>query len=1394
MASSLPNHPDYPALPIQATDIAPDAGCSGCPFSQRDGHKTCSTFRMKNDPVVPAHSRLDLKQFRQWQYALHRRAFDVDGIIAGNNGAYFDYWYYYNAAKQINFAWFGRWKVISAQGNTLTIELPDINDPDADARKVLFAAWSERETVSPFGWPISGFAAYTSLQPLDMVEFQYPSVAANKLVAKIVRVISATRTRYILELDKAVDCCTSFVPVSDGQGGYEEDPDHATVKVYHYGREAEQWHYIQEPHYFLGRKVTREITTAEIPTDGILELEASTIAPPPGPDPLFPNFVMEGWSEGQWHHINDYNRLHIKPTQSTYSFKTTYPAGSVRTAPSTSLLGDYTKFRVTYYAPASADDPDCRIVGYDRCFHSRVDYSKSVGNYGSSKGVSIQEGKHLFCSKHVYEKYEYVDEYDRSSNPPVPGQDGIPDRVNTTVHHPSGLDDFPESGQCIQFGFCNHYVNSLDRMGDREAPFNVDHTMIFLRELWFATDKQVRQKHLLSFGPRGYITERIGNPSILYLNGFYGPLHTPHAYAPTSRFRGDGTWYAQKPVTVIDAETGSQTLQHIGGLERGLLWEYDADTDTWSVDHDRKGNIPAANPGNYITKRNPFVPNTTVNDDLLEYIGCQIERDTGQIVESRGLSNVSVALHPEDVIAPNFDLQSTTLQVSTRATYQKDAATGDGILKILPYRQETKGDASIGSRTIHSVTSLGNQRYRIEFENETKTFSRMSLGDLGTIGDSYNQIFSVSAGGGPCILPYEPQELSSYEGDKNTGSRAVGAQPLDCIEINGKRFVIQSVEPHGGSEAPTWGSRQLTNKGTIGGHFTVTVSNDDDGNPRLPIILDSIKRTSDNHFFAIVTEDEKPELQVNQAWFDGDVQIYFTHLNVNEWVEISYRDSANNSYVQGFWIQAYFTANTDTPYSEWTSASTKTVSIGGNTATFTVGGWADPAPGTCRINDNGGKIQLTFNISNGPADWRIHMTYNVDAAPPQDDWCVGGNFLSFAKKRDCIVVVDDGYGTDYFAENTVTGEQGTFYKSSTVFLPRTDLQVYYTAHANDAWQLIPSQHITPNAASGTVIIDSAFLADKTHGCFKLKQVQMVDNRGFVPASIINKTQAVIDATVWVTSPMHGIDNASWGYAASANKFQDFCADEPSGSFTTGNPNGNYITAVSGGGDFHSVAQASAAMSVESAGISIPAVIKTVPDGTIFHEAYAILSNATLTRTYEWFDVASGVGDSETTIHSIGYALVAVTGPTGGSVIATLPSTNTTNGTTVVDFTDALNAMYDLRNDSSVYGFAIFPVIGGSISGDMEEFVKSLVELPPMGPFDLNDDGYIPEDPGYCEPGGPTMPSDWEGHTTLYYKSLQITWGAVYIQSVVCRVEYPLVDRERDIVQPRFPAFVDLPAA
>lgn len=1383
MASSLPPHPDYPALPVQGTGMVPDSGCQGCPLAQTGGHKTCSEFRMENDPAVMAENRISMKQVRELQAAISRRAFDAMGIVGSPSSGV----YRWNASRQFNFCIFSVWNVTDIDGDTLTLEVLDpLTD---DARAITLSFWRERDPILHMFW-VTGFYSLTSVMPGDMLEFEMPSRASN-MQSKILQVISCDATTIVVKVDKTLPHGDSYFPQYDQFGDPIPDPDNPKARIYHYGREEEQWTYIINPRWFFGRRVTKTINAADLDSDGIWILENGVICPPSSFDSLHPKFVIEGFnvSDG-WQVINDTNRLHIKPTESSYALKTTNPDGSIRNDPATDLTETYTRFRATYYAKADANDPMCIIVGHDRCFYSRVDYTDSVGNYDTDSGVGVSDdGEHVYCAKRVYEEYEYVDDYDRINQ--QAGQDGIPDRVDVTLHHPANLDLFPTSGatagQCIQFGYCEHYENSLDHAGDRAAPFSIDY-MRWLPELWFACDARLQQQYVLS---QNYILERMQHPSIMWLIGYYGGLISPHGFNAKTSPLGTETWSVVKPETVIDQD--GEFLRSISGLERGYLVEYDAGPPPeWSVDPDRPGVLPD-NVSDYTTMRDPFDPSLTVQDDLLEYVGAQVTRDD-LTIKTSGLSRISAALGEEDIVCPNFDLGITTLQQNFRSTFQRAEPHdgGDGVLTILPYRQDAKSELSLGSRTLYSITPLGGGRYQIDLDNTEHRFSRFDSG-TDDLGDSYNRIFTVMAGGGPVVLPYEHQALNSFEGEKDTGSRRVGAMPLDCVEIDGDRFVIESVHPHGGSEASGWGDKQETLTGGIGGFAELPVGNGPEGNPLQPLEIVGVVRVSDSQAFTAVSAEVKPLLDDEEFWYDGGNRVYFSHLNDGDNIEISYNDSdATPQTPVYFTIDQHFTVETTYAWSDYNSAVTKSAHAGGDALTI-VG--ALPAPGEVWVQNVSGVVHLTFNIAESSLDWRLVMQFAVPADAPQDDWAVGGNYTSFGKKRDRIIIRADVHnGTDALAGKTLTGEMINFYRSATVFLPQTDLVVEWTGYQTNDWQPLDVTDYFPNAASGRVVIDSAALTAIEaggHACFRIRNVQMVDHRGFYPASIINKTQAVVDAMEWVTTTMSSgfgqfnIDQwASRTYSngnPSWDPVEQACLVAPDGDIVYG------TTGLSPNRFFRDVADdiSEAGLRVTSTSFGDPDAFRRFPDGVEIIEAYAEIHSSGLTRSYmhqtaAQYDCDNNMidpgtnpdGDIDTSTANPEFQIIKFTSPTDYVVIGSIQPADA--GKQVVNITSLAQSMFNNRKGGH-YGYGIIYSPVGMLDGDgVAQFLrKGALRTTTM-----------------CLPGDQCIPQFSSMNEWYEYEYVTLTWGSISFGQIWMRVNYNGTDKLISM-QPRHPAMVDL---
>lgn len=1347
------------------------------------------------------------------QAQVHRRAFDADGIIGGDNGLWKDGWYYFNASRAVNFVNFSDWTVTGFDGSDGTIITLTAAGTGATSKQVLLDFWRERDPGSGLHW-ITGFVAYTAPQPLDMLQLQYPCKGCN-LAAKVVQVIAATETTLTLKLDKDLSqVWDKYYAIPDGEGGYLPEPTETNAKLYNYGRESENWFFIQDPHLFFARRKEVEITAAELPPDGIWVLETALIAPPESADPLVPNFVMQGMPAGteEWQTINENaTRLHIRPSYSAYAVKSTLPEGSIVASTLDDLTASYERFRVVYFVETDHSDPLCQIVGFDRCYYSRKDPNNSIGNYGAAKGVGITPaGDHVYCAKRVYETYTYVDDYNISLKQPVPPAppDGIPDRVITNQHHPTGLDNFPvDSGRCIQYNFCNRYVNSMtlqpppdfgqyeDPPTERQAPFNVDHTMRFLTELWFAADKRAVQRAVYAFGPMGYIVGRVLHASVLWLVDYYGGTRSPHGFNPEHVPRGNGSWSTRRPTTVTGPNENS-TLPHTGGLERGYLWEYDEEEEEWSVDHDRLGVIPENVPG-FTTKRDPFDPDATVSSDLLEYIGAQLERDTMSLKRVRGLSGISMALGPEDILIPDVQFDITTEQHRSRSTFQM--ISGTGIISILPYRQEGKGVNGLGSRVVQGQQSVGGGRYIWTLVNTVKRFSQLDIGDPQTIGDSYNKIYSVMAGGGPVVLPYEPQGLNSFDGDKDTGSRAAGLMPLDVVEVDGRRFIVDYVGPHEGAEAPTWGNRNISIQGVVGGFKELDVGNLPDGTLATPLTLTTVRRISDSKDFPVNTQEARPTPVADEVWFDGDQRLYFAAANHGDAITIEYEDSNDpaNNYSTSFTVEQSFTVYSNDSgaldYSEWSNASTKTIFLGATAATVdddTGNVKTPPPPGTVRVNNNAGKIELTFNINDAPKEWRVVLEFAQEADPPADWWAVGGQYSSFGKKQDIIGVrADVKNGQTYLDTATPVGKTVNFYSSAAVFLPRPDIDVLWTESGTDNWQQVPAEHVQVEAASGHVGIAPAwFAATFPEGvagrrfCFKVVQIQMVDNRGQVPASLLNKTEATLEQMKWVqTWMLSGM--GEWRYDFYIGQVWDWLLDEngctiapPRAHPVTKNydyapGNSVYVGADAGGAPFgYAVNEGMMHFGADSRWL-LPAFSANAPDGVEIVQAFAVVNASGITRSH-W---RTGMDEPDTTVTDAAYQFIGFTSPDSFETLGpTIPGA--AEGERVVDVTEVMQIMHANRANGKYIGFGVvlFPD-----------------DVTPIG----GEDGLLPKDPPpyWFYPDQPGDPPTLCGGFHAFNESwwTKYEWGSVNLNQIWLNVNYHGKDKVGQ-PHPRFPSLIDLP--
>ena len=1076
-------HPQFPHLPAQAgNNIKPDNGCSGCPLS--GVHKTCQSFQLKNDPVVPDTSRISLTRLKMLQNAVSRKAFDANGIIGSESNNY----YRYNADydKSINWTDFVSFKIVSASGNILTLERLDSGQ---DTRVKTLRNYWIRETILNYYW-ITGAYELTAIQAGDMVAFPYPSAANNKLTAKIHKIISCTDTTIVLELDKAVDICNT-VFLFDPEN--ETAPDHLTAKVYSYSI-PEDFKHISNPRYFYGKRKQIVINALDLPSNGIYIIDNKDIATPTSADPLTPNFVCEAFNGTNWITINQNDRLFIKNDLSCYAFGTTNPTGSIRQNPTSTLLSSgYTQFRLTYYEKTNPeDDFACVITGYDRCINSLEDASKSVGNYGTTYGVGVDgDNHHHYCSKRIFTEFKYEDNYNRF--PPYTGTDGIPDTLIGTEFSPEYIEQYPTDGACVAFGYCSLFKETTNYIGGGvfgveqayqkdigssnrvPAPFNMDYAGAYLRDIVFAADCKKQQLAVLMPDNSDKL-QRVKHSSLMYLNGYYKSLSTPDGWHPKQSWIGHGSWAFPLSVAAENEdEIGNTYLLPASGYEcqyHSRIWDvagYNINTDAF---------FPA-NVTGYKTKRNIIDYNTTTTDNLLTTLGTVIERDTG-ILKGRGLIHSSQAIPAQDIICPNINLNDYNNQDRAMANFKRNL-DGSGVLQIKPLRQTMKDAVQIaGSRQIHSVENAGNNIWKIEFENQYQTYSKLDLGDLETIGDSYDKLYQVAVSGGDCFGNFEWQRVDSYHAEnKTTGARSASAWIGDCITLpSGESFMITSIAPSAGSSASTYGQKKIVINGATDGFATTNVPDPDN---QYPLQITSVINNSDSITLTVkTTEDdeiEKPDLAENECWFDGVNRVYFSSLNHNDTMTINVKGANDDTFYYYFTVDKNKILTTTIDWADWVTADVKKIYIGNQLMTVTVGGTDPVEKNNVRINSNiNNKIIITYNIDNASNDNHIKLIldFNEPADTPDDWWnVVGQGFLSgYALKRDVVWVYDD---SNYFANNNVLGDDVTFWQSKTCFIPKASYQLQYTGYQSDNWIDINPIHYVVNAANGTIDLNKDFL-------------------------------------------------------------------------------------------------------------------------------------------------------------------------------------------------------------------------------------------------------------------------------------------------------------------------------
>ena len=1429
---SLPFHTDIPAVPAQAI-IQPDSKCNGCSLVGSTGHKTCESFRLQNNPAVNDNQIIFGDKIMAIQGQVSRKSFDANGIVASAN----DFWYRWNAPfeKAINFAYFTTYRIVSASGKNITLEALG----EADAREMLESTFRQRETVLNYYW-IHGFSTVKSPSPGsngDMVTFEYPSAGYNKLNCKIEKIISASATQITLQLDKDVSIVTNVVLYDPDT---ETEPDDLYARIYTYGRCGEDWNYVVPANYFAGRRKQKIVEADALTGDKIWILEEDVICPPESVDPLqSPNFVMEGWNGTHWEPINETaSRLHIKRSEASYAVGTTVPTGSIKDNPTTDLTASYERFRATYYVEANLErDADCSIRGFAQCYNSVRDYTNSVQNYNSVGHDVDDDGNSWFCREAVQEEYEYHDTYNRYTQEQVPPGvgDSIPDSVTTTTVNVSGIANY--SHNCIQYNYCNGFVDSLTKLGDNQAPFTVqDKLSPILKEVLFAADMKIQQAYLLA---QHSIIDRVKHSSIFYANGYYSRLNTRDGWYPRVSFRGNGA--LAKPYQdgsgnyyYTDGD-GNQHLTPFTGVEVGFSayhWEDE------SYDYLREATFPLLGT-DFTTKPDEINPSANIESNLLQMLAGSVERNTGQMVNDRGLGNTSIAIPSQDIICANIDLSESGVHRSSQATFEKPSGQ-NATLAITRLIHPTNDERSIGSRTIHSASLVSGNVWYVELENEYQTFSQLDLGDLGEIGDTYQKTFTAKVSGVYPIKPYEPYAIDAPDTeDLTTGSRNAGLARGDCADVNGKRFVVTDCKPSYGSAATTAGERQETAKAYTYGFWEANLPDAE----QYPINVLTVTNATDGVPMVVRTDEiTKPDLAVNECWFDGNARIWFSSLNDGDFITIDCEDSEEVAFSGWISVEKNKTHNLNLDYSDWTSAGTKVITIGAETMTVIVGGTDAVDAGEVRINElsGSGKLQATFNIDDGGNDveLKIVLTFPEQAAEAGDHWnFIGKDYLTYCLKRDAVWIIDD---QNFFASGNRVGETISFYQSSSVFVPKTSVSLEWTTVESDNWQPIPSEFIlSASGGSGEIIIAKEWFdqfdalpevygygygyestdstdffdvydteEDGAYGygygitipetlaatiCIKAKAISLFDHRGNIPGSLLNKIELLADSQNWFWTSM-GSGTGNYAKSKGFDQINGFtkldnghplCGYGPSQDNGTGGPwesaGGNFFyryTFVSAG------PEAGVGMGIEASSFGEPEIIKNLPDGCEILDAYAEIYCNGLTRTMttstfyasceEEPDERNGT-TYNTSLSGVSFTVIGFTSKNNFEPIGQSISSGTPQQQNVVNVKDIIQAMYDNRSSGTYpYGYGLIASVG-----DFTSLEAAMPDLPEEV------EGF------YCE-----------GHECYGYSyyycpttfSDSISWSNISFGQVVIKVKYPdnyFTTGAGGIVQPHFPSFKEL---
>ena len=1425
--SNLSPRSDFPHIPAKS-NVQPDSNCNGCALKQAAGHKTCGLFGPSK--AASDSERLAVQEIRGAQWIVQRKQYEAEGIAAAEGFK----WYRYNAEGSFNFHDFASFEVEAVSGNTITLKTFE----GADPRQVRLYSWRERDKQTGLKWVNGFYRLGAPCQPGDVIRFSANSVLSSACWPIITRVleVDVEAGTIKVETDKAPTAALSKYqiknPVTDE---WEADPSPVTAKVYQSAGNPANWQYLIKPDYFYGKQVTKQFDAADLDASGIVELaKVPVMHPVPsggGFDPLHPTFTVQGKriDTEEWETISADDRLFVLPAgPSRVALKTQKPAEAVPTEEQPSAYGygygytdgdtygygygyeyvggsadffdvfgfndfsdltlTYSSFKITFWQQVPKNSKSCSQVGFARCKWAMPDPTKSVGNFNGTAKVD-SSGNHWYCAKAVYTEFEEVDLH------PEGNLDGIDDTAVGTDKAPSGLSRFPSNGQCLGHGTCDQFTPAEDDTG-RDAPFRYEyHAARAYYELLGAADAK-KQQYWPGFDV--HFLRRVHHASIAWHLGYFGSLSTPTGIHGQAEFGYNGAWGTPHVETVtVDAGLPTEHTEQRLVTLTGHAYGYNNVTAPLEEDEVPVDGFFPAN--TLTTHRDPLDKAVSIVTKDLQRIGWRVRRDDGTL-QGRGIAKSTVTVPAQDIVIPNVSQIEEGNQVRAMGSFVVDES-GNGVLSILPLRPEQRSPETIGSREIYAVESVGDGKWQITFENSWQNWSQVDIGDPGTIGDSFDRIISFKAGGGKPCYGADFQQINAFENaDKSFGSKLGGLCRGDALKIDGKLFIVDEVTPFGGEAATSWGNRQESGLYSPKGHWTAMPFTGEFG-PHSS--NDFIVYSSDNSPLTIIDDADRPdEIPEGSVWWDAEnYTAIFSDADRNKGFYVNYsidadpEDETDPVDHSVYHYTSDFQTDTNTDVGVWNAAVSKSIKADGLPMTINLSG--DPARGVCVIDTTGTMLNVKTCCEDAVRTITITVEIDEPAPAPMDHYSTGGNYLSWAAKRDVVVVFDND-------ENWINSNAGSMAAMTAdcviqdaVMHPGATLE--FTAYQSDAFAAVTEY--SADCAGGTFTIPAATLATMPEKfCLKVKGAKLLDHRGLIPAELHNNMMTALHNMQWVTTTMSSGRSASFGFGRYGyqswyfrhqeldenNELQCISAWDGYDKLIYDEifpPDGNYLS-MTGAPETSTSYKSTTSLSISSGFLGVPLAFMFLPDGTEILEAKAQIDCEGLTYYHKveflpqwdcdagaWTEVDDPDEETEPSPTAINYDIIGFTSEHDFEVVGTILGANGT--TEVRDFTTIAQFMFAHRSSGTYpYGYGI---------------IFSPVGLSPDTEIPLLDEGTRAG--VLCDVSEDPCPLATEEYVTQ--ETLNMSWDNISISKVMLRVKYPDEEFTRQIIMPRWPSFKPL---